>query len=44
MSKGTIDEGQKEEFIIMLRAYSEALSKAGESEKAEEISREADEV
>ena len=44
MDNGTIGGQQKEEFVIMLRAYSEALSKIGENEKAEEIAREANKV
>jgi len=44
MDKDIIEDQQKEEFVKMLRAYSEALSKVGETEKAEEIACEADEV
>lgn len=43
-NEGTVEGQQKEEFLIMLRAYSEALSKVGETEKAEDIAHEADEV
>ena len=44
LDKADIEGQQKEEFIKMLKAYSEALSKAGKTEKAEEIAREADGV
>ena len=44
MDKGIVEDQQEEELKKMLRAYSEALSKVGETEKAEEIAREADEI
>jgi hypothetical protein len=44
MDKSIVEDQQEEELKKMLRAYSEALSKVGETEKAEEIALEADEI